>query len=463
MAQTAVKENLAQQLIQKQKKYFRTGETREVSYRIKQLKALKKAIKKYENEIYNALQLDFKKSTFETYATEMATVYEEINFILKDIKLWAAPEKVDTPITIHPGSSYIYNVPYGVTLIIGAWNYPFQLTLVPLVGAIAAGNCSILKPSELAPETSKIIATIIGEIYEKDYIAVVEGGVQETQELLAEQFDYIFFTGSVNVGKIVAAAAIKHLTPYTLELGGKSPCIVHKDASIDKAAKRIVWGKFLNGGQTCVAPDYIMVHEDIKDDLVFKMKKYIANFYGANPQESPDYPRIINERHFDRLSQYIDNGTLVIGGQTDKDDLYIAPTLLDDISWEDDIMQDEIFGPILPILTYNDLDVMIDEVLRLPKPLSCYIFTEKNATSEKLINDIDFGGGCVNDAVAHFVNLNLPFGGVGNSGSGAYHGKFSFDTFSHQKGIHKKTTWLDIPLRYPPYDGKLGLIKTVMK
>ena len=462
MAETAVAQNQAQELILKQRKYFRSGATRNVSHRISMLKALKKALKKYEGDIFDALKKDFRKSTFETYISEIGTVYEEINYIIKRLNRWAEPEKVDTPITIHPGSSYIYRVPYGVTLIIGAWNYPFQLTVVPLVGAIAAGNCAILKPSELSPQTSKVIAAIIQEIYDEEFVAVIEGGVEETQQLLAERFDYIFFTGSVRVGQIVAQAASKYLTPYTLELGGKSPCVVHKDASIDKSAKRIAWGKFLNGGQTCVAPDYILVHKDVKDDLIFKMKNYIVNFYGTNPQESEDYPRIINERHFDRLTAFLDNGNIVAGGQTDKDDLYIAPTILDDIHWDSPIMQDEIFGPILPIITYEDLDLVIEQINDRPKPLAFYAFTEKKAIGEHLLKVIDFGGGCLNDTITHFANLNLPFGGVGSSGSGAYHGKFSFDTFSHHKGVHKKSTWIDVPLRYPPYDGKLGLLKTII-
>lgn len=462
MAQEVMEKNLAQELIQKQRAYFRSGATRNVSFRIKMLKALKKAIKNHEGDIYEALKRDFNKSNFETYLTEIATIYEEINYILKRLRLWVEPEKVDTPITIHPGSSYIYSVPYGVTLIIGAWNYPFQLTVVPLVGALAAGNCAILKPSELSPNTSHVIAQIMKEIYEEEYVAVVEGAVEETQQLLAERFDYIFFTGSVPVGKIIAQAASKYLTPYTLELGGKSPCVVHKDASIDKTAKRIVWGKFLNGGQTCVAPDYLLVHKDIKDDLIFKMKKYITSFYTSNPKESEDYPRIINERHFDRLAKYLDNGKTIIGGDTDKSELYISPTILDDIHWDDPIMQDEIFGPILPIITYEDLDLIIEQINSRPKPLAFYAFTEKKSIGEQMLKHIDFGGGCLNDTITHFANLNLPFGGVGSSGSGAYHGKFSFDTFSHQKGVHKKTTWVDVPLRYPPYENKLGLIKTII-
>ncbi|MGB0524350.1 MAG: aldehyde dehydrogenase [Flammeovirgaceae bacterium] len=463
MTQEVLEQNVAQALIQKQREYFRTGVTHNVSFRIKQLKALKAALKKREDEVYEALALDFRKSTFETYISEIGMVYEEINLIIKHLRLWSEPEKVDTPITLHPGSSYIYRVPYGVTLIIGAWNYPFQLTVVPLVGAIAAGNCAILKPSELSPNTSRVIAEMMAEIYEEDYVTVVEGGVAETQQLLAERFDYIFFTGSVRVGQIVAQAASKYLTPFTLELGGKSPCIVHKDASIDKTAKRLVWGKFLNGGQTCVAPDYVLAHKDVKEELIFKMKKYIANFYGTNPKESPDFPRIINERHFDRLTTYLMDGKLVAGGETDKAELYIAPTILDDIGWDDPIMQDEIFGPILPIITYENINRVVEEINNRPKPLAFYVFTEKKSIGEQLLKYVDFGGGCLNDTITHLGNLNLPFGGVGSSGSGAYHGKFSFETFSHQKGVHKKTTWIDVPLRYPPYEGKLGLIKTIIK
>lgn len=457
-----LEQNLAQALIEKQRTYFRTGATQDVSFRIKKLKALKKALKSRENEIFEALREDFRKSTFETYVSEIGMVYEEINYIIKRLKLWAEPEKVDTPITIHPGSSYIYRVPYGVTLIIGAWNYPLQLTLVPLVGAIAAGNCAILKPSELSPNTSKITAEIMQEVFDEEYVAVVEGGVEATQQLLAEELDFIFFTGSVRVGKIIAQAASKYLTPFTLELGGKSPCIVHKDASIDTTAKRIAWGKFLNAGQTCVAPDYLLVHESVKKDLIFKLKKYITSFYGKEPKDSPDYPRIINNNHFDRIASYLQDGKVVAGGQIDREERYIAPTILDDVNWDDPVMQDEIFGPVLPIITYENINRAVEEINSRPKPLAFYAFTESKSIGEQLLKYVDFGGGCLNDTVTHLANLNLPFGGVGSSGSGSYHGKFSFEAFSHIKGVHKKTTWIDVPLRYPPYEGKLGLIKTII-
>jgi aldehyde dehydrogenase (NAD+) len=456
------KQNIAQELLTKQRAFFRTGETKNVDFRIKKLKLLKKAITAHEEEIYEALKQDFGKPVFETYVSEIGMVLEEIGLMIKNLPNWSDPEKVDTPITIHPGSSYIYRVPYGVTLVIGAWNYPFNLTLTPVVGAIAAGNCVIMKPSELSPHTSAIITKIIGEIYEEDFVAVVEGSVKETQELLAEKFDFIFFTGSTRVGKIVAEAAAKHLTPTTLELGGKSPCIVAKDADLAMTAKRIVWGKFLNAGQTCIAPDYLLVHENVKAALIFKMKECVKEFYGNNPEESPDFPRIINKDHFKRLSAYLEDGNAVVGGNTIPADLYIAPTILDNIDWEDEVMQDEIFGPILPVITFTDMDEIVEKIKDLPTPLSLYIFTEKKSLAEKLILDVEFGGGCVNDTVTHFANPNLPFGGVGNSGVGAYHGKFSFDTFSHHKGIHKKSTWLDVPLRYPPYEEKVLLVKTIV-
>jgi aldehyde dehydrogenase (NAD+) len=450
-------------LMARQRAYFESGATRSLAFRTKMLKRLRKAVKHYEPELVQALQDDFRKCAFETYLSENGMVLEELGFVLKHLPEWVGPQKVETPVTILPGTSYIHPTPYGTSLIIGAWNYPFQLVMMPLVGALAAGNTAIVKPSELSPSTAGVIARILGECFEPEYVAVVEGGVATTQALLAERFDYIFFTGSTRVGKIVAAAAAKHLTPTTLELGGKSPCIVDKDAHLDYAAKRIVWGKFLNGGQTCVAPDYLLVHEDVKEELLFKMRQYIREFYGADPQESPDYPRIINEAHFDRLVGLLGSGKAVAGGKHDRADRYIAPTLLDQVSWDSPVMEEEIFGPILPVLSFSDIGEAFAQVRRLPKPLAAYLFAERKSVQHRFVDEIDFGGGCVNDTVAHFGNPHLPFGGVGSSGSGAYHGKHTFDAFSHRKSVHNKTTWVDVPLRYPPYEGKLPLLKTIIK
>ena len=453
----------AQALIQKQRDFFESGQTQSADFRIEMLKKYKEVVQKYDQAISDALYADFQKSAFEAYASETGLVLDEIGYTLDNLRKWIEPEKVSTPLAILPGASYIYPKPYGVTFIIGAWNYPFQLTMMPLVGAIAAGNTAIVKPSELSPCTSAVMKQIIEEAFPEEYIAVVEGGADSTQAVLAHPLDYIFFTGSTRVGKIIAKAAAEYLTPTTLELGGKSPCVVHEDAQAHYAAKRIVWGKFLNGGQTCVAPDFLVVHENIKDDLIFEMRQHLRGFYGHNPQESPDYPRIITEKHLQRLVRFLNNGKVIAGGKYDLSDRYLAPTLLDEISWDSPIMQEEIFGPILPIITYKDFDALLRRLRSQPSPLSAYLFTEKSKYQEQFIDHLEFGGGCINDTVTHLVNPNLPFGGVGNSGSGAYHGKFSFDTFSHKKSIHKKTTWVDVPLRYPPYEGKLGLVKQVIK
>lgn len=465
MAETINKKSITVQIksiIDKQRNFFYTGETLPVAYRIKALKRLKKSIKSHEKAIAEALFQDFHKSTFETYISESGLAMDEIGHTILKLEEWTSPEKVDTPVTIHPGASYIHSVPYGTVLIIGAWNYPFQLTILPLIGAIAAGNTAIIKPSEMSWATSNIIAEIIKEVFDEEYVVAVEGGVEETQALLEEPFDYIFFTGSTRVGKIVAAAAAKHLTPTTLELGGKSPCIVDEHAQIEYTAKRITWGKLLNGGQTCVAPDFLLVHHAVKEELLFKMRQYIREFYGDNPQESPDYPRIINEAHFDRLVGYFKDGKIVAGGQVDRENLYIAPTIIDGVSWDAPIMQEEIFGPIMPVVTFSNFDEALARLRRMPKPLAAYLFAEHKRVQRKFMEELPFGGGCINDTITHFANPNLPFGGVGGSGSGAYHGKFSFDTFSHKKSIHKKTTWVDIPLRYPPYKGKIGLIKQLI-
>ncbi|WP_069649917.1 aldehyde dehydrogenase [Caloranaerobacter ferrireducens] len=450
-------------IIDKQREYFRKGITLDIDFRINMLKVLRRAIIENERLILKALKEDLKKSDFEGYETEIGIVLDEMRYVIKNLRSWAKPKKVKTPITQFISNSYIYSEPYGVTLIIAPWNYPFQLVMAPLIGSISAGNCSIIKPSEYAPYTSKIISKIISENFEEEFIAVVEGGIEVNKALLKEKFDYIFFTGSVNVGKIVMEAASKYLTPVTLELGGKSPCIVDEDADIDLAAKRIVWGKFLNAGQTCVAPDYLYLHKNIKNHFIKSAVKFIKGFFGENPLKSEDYTRIINIKHFNRLKNLLKDGDILYGGDFDEEKLYIAPTIIDNVTWEDSVMQEEIFGPILPLLVFEELDEVIETVNIHPKPLALYYFSNDKEKQERVIKEISFGGGCINDTIVHLATPYLPFGGVGNSGMGSYHGKASFDTFSHKKSVLKKSNLIDIPLRYPPYKGKINLLRKILK
>lgn len=450
-------------LIEKQSTYFHRGETKEVPFRIKQLKRLKDAIKRKEKDILAALKKDLNKSEYEAYLAEIGYIYNEINIVMKHIKDWAKPQKVKTPITHIGSKSYIYREPYGVVLIISPWNYPFQLAIAPLIGAIAAGNCAVLKPSELTPATStNLLAAIINETFAEHYIKVVEGGVEESQQLLGEKVDYIFFTGSVEVGKIVMAAAAKNLTPVTLELGGKSPTIVHHDADLDIAAKRIVWGKFINAGQTCIAPDYLLLHKNIKIKFIKKLKKVINDFYGKDPFLKKDFPMIVNEKHFERLTSYLNDGTIIHGGRYKKERRFIEPTIIDHVDWETPVMKDEIFGPILPIIEYETVEEVIEMVRRRPNPLALYLFSEEESTQEVILKQLTFGGGCINDTIYHIGTSHLPFGGVGESGIGSYHGKYSFETFSHEKSILKQSTKIDIPLRYPQL-GKLSILRKLLK
>ena len=359
-------------------------------------------------------------------------------------------------------SSYRVPEPYGVVLIMSPWNYPFQLAFAPLIGAVAAGNCAVVKPSSYSPHTSSLIAKILGGCFPKEYIAVIEGGREANQELLNQKFDYIFFTGSVSVGRTVMEAASRHLTPVTLELGGKSPCIVHEDANLELAARRIMWGKCLNSGQTCVAPDYLLVHRDVKDRLIMAMEKAITEFFGDTPCRNPEYPRIINEKHFNRLKGLLSDGRILVGGDVNEATLQIAPTIVDQVSWESPVMQEEIFGPILPVLEFEGIHEVITAVNSRPKPLALYLFTNDKNVEKRIIKSISFGGGCINDTIVHLATSYMPFGGVGESGMGSYHGKWSFDTFTHYKSIMKKSIWPDIRLRYPPYRDKLGLLKKFM-
>jgi aldehyde dehydrogenase (NAD+) len=450
-------------LILKQKAFFRSGVTKDLAHRINALEKLRDAIRKNEQALFQTLKADLNKSEFEAYATEIGVVLEEFRFTLKNINNWVKPEKVKTPVSHIGSTGYIYSDPYGVTLIISPWNYPFQLSIAPLIGAIAAGNCAILKPSELTPKTSELLQTIISELFPKEYIAVVEGGVEASQALLAENVDYIFFTGSVPVGKVIMEAASKHLTPVTLELGGKSPCIVHEDANVKLAAKRIAWGKFINAGQTCVAPDYLYVHEKIKDEFLDVFREATIDLYGEKALENPEYTRIVSKRHWDRLLTFLSQGDTFMGGGSKEESLTIEPTVLTGITWDDPIMQDEIFGPILPVLPYQQLSEVIDGIHKHPNPLALYLFSENESVHQEILQQISFGGGCINDTVYHLASPYLPFGGIGSSGIGAYHGKGSFDTFSHRKSVLKQTTKFDIPFRYPNVKDGLKKLKWFLK
>jgi aldehyde dehydrogenase (NAD+) len=450
-----------QTLVQQQRHFFGTGQTKPIAFRIQQLQNLQKAITNYQAAIVEAAKQDLGRAEYEAYF-EIATV-AEIKQALKSLKQWMKPQRVASSIDQFPSTAWIQPDPLGVVLIIGPWNYPFQLIISPLVGAIAAGNCAILKPSEHAPHTAKVVAEMIQSVFTPQYIAVAQGDAEVSQQLLAEKFDHIFFTGGTAIGRVVMAAAAKHLTPVTLELGGKSPCVVEDDARLDYAAKRIAWGKFINAGQTCIAPDYLLVNRRIKQDLLTKIKAYIQEFYGTDPATSPDYARIINQRHFSRLASFLDNGTPLIGGQTDPETRYIAPTLLDNVSWDATVMQDEIFGPILPVLEYGELKEAIALINARPKPLALYFFSNDSRKQEQMLQSTSSGGVCINDTVMHIAVSALPFGGVGESGMGRYHGKASFDTFSHYKGVLKKGMWLDLTWRYAPYTaGKLKLIKKIV-
>lgn len=450
-------------IIKDQNAFFEGQGTTAVNQRIDKLKQLKQLVESKEKEIAEALRRDFQKPEFETYITETSFILSELKFIIKNLKDWTKPERVKSSLLNFPSKDYIYPTPYGLCLVLAPWNYPFQLTLSPAIGAIAAGNTVVLKPSEFTPHTSKLIRELFERVFPPEWVAVIEGGVEVSQQLLEQKWDYVFFTGSVPVGRIVAKAIAENLTPSTLELGGKSPCIIHSSAKIQLAAKRIAWGKFINAGQTCIAPDYILVDSAIKEEFVEALKQEIASLYGIDPKASPDLSRIINKKHFERLKNLMQGQKFLFGGQTDEEVLYISPTLLDEPELDSEVMQDEIFGPLLPILSYT-LEADIEKTIKhYPRPLSLYVFSEEDAFAEKIIQKYHFGGGVVNDVLVHIANKNMPFGGVGDSGYGAYHGKFSFDTFTHKKSISKRATWIDIPLRYPPYGGKLKAAKKFLK
>lgn len=436
-------------VITAQKVFFSEGNTIPYTFRKAQLNKLNQMLLTHESSIYEALRQDLNKSKHETLTTELGILYTEINFTLHRLKSWMQDQKVPAPLTHKGTKGKITSEPYGTVLVLAPWNYPLQLALAPVIGAIAAGNTVVLKPSELAPATSNLLSKMIRDTYEPAYITVIEGDKRASEALLAERFDYIFFTGSTAVGKIVMEKASRHLTPVTLELGGKSPAIVDRDAKLSLAAKRLVWGKYTNAGQTCVAPDYIYVHEKVYAKFLRHVKKEIRTLYGKNPLANEEYVRIIHPRHFARLEQFLQQGTILLGGERDSTSLKFAPTVIGDVTWEDPVMQEEIFGPILPVLCFRKLDAVIQTIQEQEKPLALYYFGANKKRENAVTRSISFGGGCVNDSLYHLANPHLPFGGVGHSGMGSYHGKASFDTFTHYKSILKQTTAFDIPVRYP--------------
>lgn len=450
-------------LVENQRAFFNTKRTYNLTYRKNQLTMLQTILHQFEPEIMQALKDDLNKSSFEAYASEIGMIDKEINFMLKNMDRFAKPQRVKTPLTQFPSKSTIYTEPYGLVLIISPWNYPLQLSLLPLIGAIATGNCAIIKPSNYSSHTSKIIVKLLSKAFEKNYVAVVEGDRIVNQSLLENKFDYIFFTGSLAVGKIVLEKAAKHLTPVVLELGGKSPCIVDKTAHIERAAKRIVWGKLLNAGQTCVAPDYILAENCIKEQLIEYLKKYIHQFFGKTPHTNEEYPKIISQKHFERLCGLIEQKQNIWGGEYNAQTQQISPAIINDVHWDSKIMEDEIFGPILPIIGFDNIDDVVNKICSKPKPLALYLFTRSLKTENFVIKNVSYGGGCINDTIVHIVTSYLGLGGVGNSGIGRYHGKMSFDTLSHSKGILKKSNYIDIPIRYAPYAGKLALLKKLFK
>ena len=442
-------------LLDKQREYYKSGVTVPVNFRIEQLKKLYAAIKKYKNEILQALHTDLGKSDYESFMCEIGLVLSEITYMIRHTKKFAKRKTVFTPITNFHAHCFKQPVPYGNTLIMSPWNYPFLLTVDPLADAIAAGNTAVVKPSAYSPATSAIISKIISECFDAEYIAVITGGRAENAALLEQKFDFVFFTGSQAVGKEVLRHTAEHLTPAVLEIGGKSPCIVDKSANIALAAKRIVFGKFLNCGQTCVAPDYILCESSVKDKFISEVASQIKIQYGENPLKNKDYGKIINQKHFERLCGLIDKNKVIIGGETDCGSTRIAPTVMDNVTENDAVMGEEIFGPIMPILTFDDFDKMVDNLKDKDKPLALYLFSSDKGQIKRITTELSYGGGCINDVVVHLSTSEMGFGGVGQSGMGSYHGKDGFDAFSHYKSIMDKKTWLDLPMRYQPYKNKM--------
>lgn len=451
-------------IINRQREFFNTGQTLSLDFRISALKTLKNCILSYKNQIYEALFYDLHKSETESFITEISIVINEIDYVVKHLKKWIKPQRAKTPLFMFPSRSRIYRQPYGITLIIAPWNYPFQLLFSPLIGAIAAGNCVIAKPSQKTNNTLKVIEKIIAEVFLPEYVSLIS--VKEQDDifsLLKHRFDYIFFTGGTRFGHRIMQSAAQYLTPLTLELGGKSPCIVDNDAHIKVAARRIAWGKFLNCGQTCVAPDYLWVHRSIKKALLSEMKNAISDFFGNDPKNSPDYGRIVSDIHFDRLCSLMTSGRIVFGGTIDRLSRYISPTILDNVHPNEAIMQEEIFGPLLPVMEFSDINEVYDYFLTQEKPLAIYYFTSDTSKAQHLLERTSSGGACINDVIMHVANPYIPFGGVGNSGMGNYHGKYSFLTFSHTRSVVKSSPFFDIPIKYPPYKKKITWIKHFIK
>lgn len=443
-------------LYERQKAYWLSGRTKEIAFRKNALSTLKNGVKKREKQLLSALAEDLGKSVYEGYMTEIGMVYEEIDLAVRELEDWARPERVKTPLSLFPGKSVIYQEPYGSVLIMSAWNYPFQLAFAPLVGALAAGNCAVVKMASQAPSTAAVASALIGEIFDPEYVACVTSG---GQELLEQPFDYFFYTGGGAVGRLVMEAAARHLAPVTLELGGKSPCIVDETANIALAAKRIIFGKLLNSGQTCVAPDYVLVRQEMKELLVEKMIGCCEDFYGEEPLRNETYPRIVNRKHFDRLTGLLEGADLLWGGGYDERSLKIAPAIVNEPDWQSPLMSEEIFGPILPVIAVEDLAEACRLIESREKPLALYYFTENEKRARRVIQRLSYGGGCVNDTIMHLANGQLPFGGVGGSGLGNYHGQFGFRTFSHAKSVFWQSTRGDVPLRYPPFTKGLDLLK----
>jgi acyl-CoA reductase-like NAD-dependent aldehyde dehydrogenase len=443
--------------------FFNTGATRDPAFRIAALKKLAAAIRSAEGDIMRALREDLRKPEFESYAGEIGILYPEIKHMIGRLGRWTRARRVPTPILHFPSRSVVYREPYGTALIVSPWNYPFQLTAAPLIAAIAAGNCVLIKPSELSPATSQLIGRLMGDTFDPAHVAVVQGGIETATAVLEEKFDIIFYTGSTAVGRVVMTAAAKHLTPVVLELGGKSPVIVEATVRLDYAARRIAWGKFFNAGQTCLAPDYLLVQRAVYDAFTSLLVETIRRFYGVDPRTSPDYARIINDRHFLRLESLMQEGEILHGGKTDREQRYLEPTLFAGVEISHRIMQEEIFGPLLPVIAYDSLDEAVAFVNRLPRPLALYYFTGEPDRAEALFSRVHSGGACVNDTVSHVGSHHLPFGGIGDSGMGAYHGRWGFEAFTHRRGVLYRSNRLDMPLRYPPYGERVGLLKRLFR
>ena len=448
-----------QEIISRQQHYFRSGKTQDVEFRLNRLKALRTALRVYDEELNQALLADLGKHPFESYASEHGLVIQELGIIIRNLKKWSRPQRVYTPMAHWFARSYFLYQPFGRVLIISPWNYPLQLLFMPLIGAIAAGNCVLAKPSRHAKHTTQVMQKILSGVFEPGHVCLVRGGSEINEFLLEKQFDYVFFTGSTGVGKKVMASAARHLTPVSLELGGKSPVIVEPDVSPALAAKRILWGKLLNAGQSCVAPDYMLVHKDIREEIIRQMKKYLLRAYGEDIKSNPDYARIINTRNAEELASMIQGKKILMGGECIPEERFIAPTLVDIEDMNDVLMQEEIFGPILPVVEYENLDDALEIIINKPRPLALYIFTKSRKTIRKVIGATQSGTGGINETVVHFINTYLPFGGVGKSGMGRYHGRYSFETLSYKRSFMDKANWIDVPLRYPPYSGKMKLIR----